>query len=73
MEDEEHFMFKCKKLHEVRKAVLSEYRDFSDEERVYTSEENLELLSTLLDTQHIKQFGCILEAMVLARRSILYK
>ena len=70
VEDEIHFLFKCKKLKTTRKQhvkpILKEHFNIKKDSKI-------DMMKLLVSATHIKSFGQALKRMVLARRDILYK
>ena len=69
VEDEVHFLFRCKKLNSIRKAYVKPIR------REYPSlkkQDYIGMFKVMVDSKHIKDFSIWLEKMFLARRDIIY-
>ena len=70
IEDEVHFLYKCKNLKRVRKPFLKQMK------KEHTELKGLDVLALtkcLLSEAYIKEFACWLENMWRARRDILYR
>ena len=70
IEDERHFLFKCKPLKAIRKPYI---RSFKRETGLTCKADWQQALETMVDKEHIKDFAIWLENMYLATRAIVYR
>ena len=70
IEDEIHFLYKCRSLKKVRKPFLKRMKR---EYRELKAMNVFDLTKCLLSEVHIKEFACWLEDMWRTRRDILYR
>ena len=70
IEDERHFLFKCKPLKPVRKPYI---RKFKAETGLKCKNDWVECLKIMINNDHLKDFAVWLEEMYLARRALVYR
>ena len=70
VEDESHFLLKCRALKETRKQHVKPLLKTNPE---YKKMSNLEKIAMLISPEHMKEFGKIMAVMFEARQEILYK
>ncbi len=70
IEDEYHFLFKCKSLKATRKQYIC---SFKKETGLNCKNDWKEAIKIMTDRDHIKEFAIWLANMYLARRAIVYR
>ena len=71
VEDEIHFIFKCKTLKSVRKPYLKNFYEENGGKRKY--KDHCKALKCMLTPENIKRFGDFLLTMYHARRALVYR
>ena len=70
VEDEVHFLFRCKPLKHIRKPYVKSIRA---EFPALKKTDYIPMFKIMVNQDHIKEFGSWLEQMVYTRRDIIYK